>query len=397
MSVEPLPYGRHCVDDDDIAAVVRVLSGDALTGGPEVARFEEDFEAAVGSAHAVASSSGTAALHLAALAFEAGPGTSVVVPSITFLASATPFTLNGATVVFCDVDPANGLMTADHLEAAISRASDPVRVVVPVHLGGRAAPLREISKVARARGALVVEDACHALGSMYRDRPVGSCDWSDMAIFSTHAVKTIASGEGGLTTTNDEAIAKKIELLRSHAMTRDPEDFVGELAFESEGVPNPWYYEIRQPSLNYRATDIQCALGRSQLAKLGRFVKRRRELAARYDELLKGELEGLVVPNADSPDCVPALHIYAVRINFEEMGVFRGELMKRLRERGVGTQVHYIPVHRQPFYAARGEDDLPGADAYYNSTLTLPLFPMMTDGDVERVVDALRASLFQNQ
>jgi UDP-4-amino-4,6-dideoxy-N-acetyl-beta-L-altrosamine transaminase len=394
-----LPYGRQSIDEDDIAAVSDVLRSDWLTGGPAVAQFEQTFATTVGAPHAVACSNGTTALHLAALALDIGPDDAVVVPAITFLASATAFRVQGAKIVFADVDPQTGVMTAETCEAAIGREGhNRVRAVVPVHLGGRCSSPADMAAVARRHGAAVVEDACHALGTVYGNgktaKRVGACDDADMAVFSLHPVKSATMGEGGVVTTRDPSIAARVALLRNHGMERAPEAFVDrQLGFDKDGHANPWYYEIHELALNYRASDINCALGTSQLAKFPRFAARRRELAARYDAALP-RLAPLVCPNAAIPGCDPVLHLYSVRIDFAAAGISRADAMKQLKARGIGTQVHYIPVHLQPFYRKQSPGlSLPGADAYYASTLSLPLFPTMADQDVDRVVDTLAAVL----
>jgi UDP-4-amino-4,6-dideoxy-N-acetyl-beta-L-altrosamine transaminase len=390
-----LPYGRHAIDDDDVKAVSEVLRGDWLTGGPTVERFERAFAATTDAVHAVACANGTAALHLAALALDVDAADTVVVPSVTFLASANAFRFEDATIVFADVDPATGLMTPETLDDALDGIpKGGRRVVVPVHLGGRCHAPHEIAAVARRHGAVIVEDACHALGSTYRQpdgtvRCVGACADSDMAVFSLHPVKTIAMGEGGVVTTSDEKLAQRLRLFRNHGMTRRAEDFQNtDLARGPDGSPNPWYYEMTAPAPNYRASDINCALGLSQLRKLARFAERRRALAARYDRLL-APLAPAVRPNAAAAGCDPVLHLYSVRIDFDAIGMDRGTLMRRLHANGIGTQVHYIPVHLQPYYRGAQRRALPGAEAYYAGTLTLPLFPEMADQDTERVVGVL--------
>jgi UDP-4-amino-4,6-dideoxy-N-acetyl-beta-L-altrosamine transaminase len=395
-----LPYGRQCVDADDVAAVTEVLGSDWLTGGPAVDRFEAAFADAVGAPRAVACSSGTAGLHLAALALNVRAGDVVVVPSITFLASANAFRFEGATIVFADVDPVSGLMTAETCAAAIERGGHRnVRAIVPVHLGGRVASPSAISAVAKKYGAAIVEDACHALGTTYSDtsnleRRVGACLESDMAVFSLHPVKTATMGEGGVVTARNGDDAQRMSLLRSHGMERRPEHFTNRaLGLDTNGKANPWYYEMHDLAPNYRASDIHCALGSSQLAKLPAFAARRRELARLYDGALKS-LAPVVSSAAVVPNCDPVLHLYSIRIDFAAAGIDRATLMARLAARGIGTQVHYIPVHLQPYYRALSPDlSLPGAEAYYASTLSVPFFPTMTDGDVDRVVGALAASL----
>ena len=367
-----LPYGRHLVEDDDIDAVVRVLRGDWLTTGPTVERFEQAFATTVSARHATACSNGTAALHLGCLALGLGPGDHAVVPALTFVATANAVRLAQAEVVLADVDPDTGLMTPDHLTAALARAEGPVKAALPVHLAGQCADLGGLAEVARAKGLTLFEDACHALGTEYAGAPVGNCRHSSLTAFSLHPVKIIAMGEGGVVTTNDDELASRLGRLRNHGRS---------------GA------EMTELGLNYRVSDIHCALGLSQLAKLERFVARRRALVGRYDELI-GALDPWVRPVARVPDCAPAWHLYPVLIDFQALGLDRAKLTAALREKGIGSQVHYLPLHRQPYYAERyGALELPGAEAYHARTLSLPLFPAMADSDVERVVTALAGVL----
>ncbi len=386
-----LPYGRQCIDDEDISEVARVLRSDFLTTGPEVLAFEEALAAACDAAFAIACSSGTAALHLAAMALRLGPGDVVIVPALTFLATANAVRYVGAEVVFADVDPETGLMQAEHLERALQnpRAAS-ARAVFPVHLNGPSVDMAALERLARSRDLAIVEDACHAIGGRQtgKDRPVGCCAYSDMAVFSFHPVKTVTMGEGGAITTNDHELAERLGRLGNHGMMRDAAGFADRRqSLDEAGLVNPWYYEMPEVGFNYRATDFQCALGRSQLKKLKRFVDRRRELARHYDALLAPLAPILRRVSRHDSD---ALHLYAVRIDFQAAGMSRAELMGRLRALGIGTQVHYLPVNRQPYYAERyGRDPLPGADAYYEQCLSLPLFVGMADGDVERVAEGL--------
>lgn len=393
-----LPYGRQVIEADDIAAVTAALQGDFLTTGPYVRRFEEALAKIVQAKHAVVCANGTAALHMAARALDLGPGTKIVVPAITFLATASAPHLNGAEIVFADVDPETGLMRPKDLAAAIARAGK-VDAVFNVHLNGQCGALQEIAAIARTHGAKIVDDACHALGTTYaaddgQVNVVGSNAFSDLTVFSFHPVKTIAMGEGGAVTTNDPEIAKRLERARSHGMTRDAADFENTLdAFDSEGSQNPWYYELGEPEFNWRANDIQCALGLSQLSKLGRFVARRRALAARYDLELSA-LAPVVRPLARTRPCLPAWHLYVARIDFEAAGLSRAKLIRAMAADGIGTQVHYFPVNRQPYYTNRYDAPrLPGADRYYDRALSLPLFASMTDDDVSRVVVSLARGL----
>lgn len=394
-----LPYGRQFIDDDDIAAVVAALKSDCLTTGPAVPAFEAALAAVTEAPHAVACSSGTAALHLAALALGLGPGDAVIVPSVTFVATANAARYVGAEVVFADVDAATGLMGAGHLEDALGRCGGLIpKAVFPVHLNGQCVAMGDLSATALRHGLAVVEDACHALGSQQLLaegwRATGACGASDMAVFSFHPVKTVAMGEGGAVTTGDAGLAERLRLFRSHGITRDPARFLQpDEALDTEGQPNPWYYEMAEPGFNYRASDIACALGTSQLAKLARFKARRDALVAAYERAL-APLAPLVAPVARDEACRPSWHIQVVRIDFAAAGTTRAEVMRALAARGIATQVHYLPVHRQPYYRGRAPGlALPGADAYYDCCLTLPLFVGMEDGEVERVAEELRRVL----
>jgi len=386
-----LPYGRHMIEDDDVAAVAAALRSDSLTGGPLVERFEQAFAERIGARHAVACANGTAALHLAALALGLAVGDRVIVPALTFLATANAPHFTGAEVVFADVEAESGLMNARTLAEALERSGGMARAVFPVHLNGTCVDMPELAALARREGLAVVEDACHAVGARCADGVLaGACHHSDMAVFSLHPVKTIAMGEGGVVTTNDATLFERLLRLRNHGMVRDPRYFVQpDEAFDADGQPNPWYYEMHEPGFNYRASEIHCALGLSQLAKLDRFLARRRELADAYDTAL-APLAPLVRPIPRVAGGASGWHLYVAHIDFLAAGITRGTLMRRLRGRGIGTQVHYFPVHRQPYYRSRyGNMQLSGADSYYVSCLSLPFFTAMSDGDVRRVVGAL--------
>ena len=376
-----LPYGHQTIEDDDVAAVTAALRDDFLTTGPRVEAFETAFAEYVGARHAVACANGTAALHLAMLALGVGEGEVCIVPSITFLATANCARYVGAEVVFADVDPMTGLMTPRTLQDAVERCGGrPIGAVLPVHLRGDVAELPALRKIAENAGAALVEDACHALGSKmtFDNAPASAGDgrWGDLAVFSFHPVKTLTTCEGGMITTADPRLAERLKTLRSHGMIRPP-------------GADPWWYEMPEIGFNYRLPDVLCALGLSQLAKLPRFVERRRALAKRYETLL-APLRPAAWMAERPPWSDPALHLMAVLIDFEAAGKSRAEVMAALKDRGVGSQVHYIPVHRQPYYAARyGVADLPGADAWYSHCLSLPLYPTMDDADVDRVVGAL--------
>lgn len=386
-----LPYGRQFVDDADIDAVAAVLRGDWLTTGPAVDAFETALARAVDAPHVVACNSGTAALHLATLALGLGPGDAALVPAITFMATANAARYVGADVVFVDVDPGTGLSSPAHFADAIARAGGRAKAMFPVHYAGRCADLAALAALAARHGIAVVEDACHALGTTYgTGDPVGAAKHAAMCTFSFHPVKTIAMGEGGAVTTRDARIAEALRRFRSHGIERRPSSFVDmDAATAADGSSNPWYHELQTPGFNYRASDINCALGRSQLAKLPRFVAERRRLAALYDRLL-APLAPVIRPLDASAGCEPALHLYVVRIDFAALGKDRAAVMRALAASGIGTQVHYIPVNRQPYYRRLyGQTPLPGADAFYAACLSLPLFVGMSEVDVARVADAL--------
>jgi UDP-4-amino-4,6-dideoxy-N-acetyl-beta-L-altrosamine transaminase len=394
-----IPYGRQCIEDDDVEAVVAALRGDYLTTGPAVSGFEDDLCRIVDARHAVVCSSGTAALHLAMLALDFVPGDVAIVPCMTFAATANAVRYAGGEVVLADVDPETGLMRPDDFKDALRRAGpQKVKAVLPVLLAGQGPDGAAIADMASERGIVVVEDACHAIGARYRvgnaEYKVGACAHSHASIFSFHPVKTITMGEGGAVTTNDTAYADRMRRLCSHGIERRPERFADQdAAHDESGEVNPWYYELAELGFNYRATDIHCALGRSQLRKLDRFVARRVALADRYDRLLKERVPA-AKPVARMPHYSPAWHLYVVRVDFAELERSRASVMKTLRSNGIGTQVHYIPLHRQPYYRARyGELSLHGAERYYAEALSLPLYPQLTDGEQDRVVSALADAL----
>jgi UDP-4-amino-4,6-dideoxy-N-acetyl-beta-L-altrosamine transaminase len=392
-----LPYGKQSIDDDDIAAVSAALRGEYLTTGPTVGAFEQAFADFTGARYAVASNSGTAALHLACMALGLQPGDHVVVPSVTFLATANAARFCGADVIFADVDPATGRLTVDTLQRALDRYPDlRPKAVLPVHINGHCVDLPAIRQLADRYGMAVIEDACHALGGLHQagngsTAKVGANALSQMSCFSLHPVKTMTTGEGGVTTTNDAKLYQAMLLYRNHGMTRDPAAFTAkEQAFDAAGKALPWYYEMQALGPNYRITDVACALGLSQIAKLDRFIERKRALADHYDKALAKLAPRLkLVPGQAGDD--PALHLYVVLLDFPAIGRSRSEAMAFLRERGIGTQVHYLPVHRQPYYRQLyGDLHLPGADAYYERALSIPLYPDMTEADADRVIDGLR-------
>lgn len=374
-----LPYGRQTIEDDDIAAVTNALAQDYLTTGPTVEKFEQELCKATGAKHAVAVANGTVALHLACIAADVKEGDCAIVPSLTFLATANAARYCGADVVFADVDPDTGLMTPESFQEALDKAKSNnlnVKAVFPVHLTGQPVALQQIRDIANDNGIKVVTDACHALGSQHGGKPVGCAEIEDLSCFSFHPVKTIALGEGGAITTSDEGIAKRLRTLRHHGMVTKPE-------------AGMWFHEMQELGYNYRLTDIQCALGISQLGKLDRFLKRRAELVALYDGFFADAPSSIQTPKKISNEFV-GWHLYALRIDFDEAGVTRQDVMQKLKNKNIGTQVHYIPVHTQPYYEGLyGKQDLPGAQTYYDRTLSIPLYPTLSDEDAKYVAQTL--------
>ena len=336
-------------------------------------------------------SSGTAALHLVMKVLDIKAGDYVIVPAITFLATANAVRLCGAEVLFSDVDPDSGLMGETQLnQTLIMKKDKKIKAVVPVHLAGQTEALTALRALANRHRLLVIEDACHALGTQYGGGAIGACQESDAAVFSFHPVKTIAMGEGGAITTQSEKIYRRLLLLRNHGMDRDQERMqYPDKAKSINGSDNPWYYEMAELGLNYRASDIHCALGLSQLHKLNQFIEKRQQLVSYYDRLL-APLAPWVRPIKKTGCGEVSWHLYAVLIDFDRLGLERAHVMSALRGKNIGTQVHYIPVSEQPYYRNRyGDLPLPGAAHYYARTLSLPLYPAMSKDDVEYVVGCL--------
>lgn len=382
-----IPYGRQAISEADIEAVVRVLRSDWLTQGPEVPAFEKTVAEYCGARHAVAANSGTSALHLACLALGVGPGDVVWTSAITFAASANCALYCGARADFVDIDPRTFNMSVDALAAKLERAEaagELPKVVIPVHLCGQPCEMEAIHALGRKYGFRILEDASHAIGARYRGAPIGNCRYSDIAVFSFHPVKVITTGEGGMATTNDPALAKRMQLLRTHGITRDAEDM-------TRPPDGPWYYEQVALGFNYRMTDVHAALGSSQMRRVDEFVAARRRMAARYGDLLSG----LPVQTPwQRPDAASAWHLYVIRLKLQEIGRSHRDVFEAMRKAEVGVNLHYIPVYRQPYYATLGAcgDGCPEAERYYREALTLPLFPELGQERQEAVVKALRGA-----
>lgn len=390
-----IPYGRHQLDEADIEAVVDVLRHGALTQGPMVDAFEHAVAEYVGVKYAVAVSSGTAGLHLAAMIANLGPERSLVTSPITFVASANAAVYVGAKVHFADVDAATINMSPASLEAAL-KANPGVGAVIPVHLAGLPCDMPAIRAIADRAGAVVIEDAAHALGSSYPDgTKVGCCRHSLMTVFSFHPVKAIAAGEGGMITTNDPDVYRRLLRLRSHGINKldDPMQVPAEAT--TNGVANPWYYEMQEMGYHYRITDIQSALGKSQMGKLDAFVARRRALVKAYDAAFVNERWFRPAQPTGAGRDQSAHHIYLIRVDYAGLGRSRADVMLALRRRDIYTQVHYIPVPAQPFFRALGHapERYPNAWSYYEEALTIPLYVSLTDAQQQDVIAALRAEL----
>ncbi|KZT15183.1 UDP-4-amino-4,6-dideoxy-N-acetyl-beta-L-altrosamine transaminase [Acidovorax sp. GW101-3H11] len=382
-----IPYSCQQITEEDIAAVVAILKSEYLTQGPSVTAFETAFAVRHEVAHAVAVSNATAALHIGCLALGVGPGSLVWTTPNTFLASANCALYCGADIDFVDMDGATRNISVAALTAKLKKAEANGRLpslLIPVDFSGLPCDMREIRALADCYGFRILEDASHAAGASYLGRPVGSA-WADLTVFSFHAVKIVTTAEGGIVTTQDDAIAAKLRLLRSHGMTRDP----AQMDHAPEGA---WYYEQQQLGFNYRLTDLQAALGASQLKRIDTLQVERVKLASRYDKLL-AELPLHLPPRL--VDRESAWHLYTVEIDPLRTRAHRATVFARLREDGVGVNVHYIPVHLQPYYARLGFrlGEFPAAEKYYANTLSLPLFPAMTQAQQDHVVGSLTMAL----
>ena len=379
-----IPYGRQDITEDDVEAVVSTLRSDFLTQGPVVPRFEKVVSDHVGATHAVAVNSATSALHIACLALGLGPGDWLWTSPITFVASANCALYCGASVGFVDIDPDTYNLSIEDLERRLEAAEREGRlpkIVVPVHLCGQSCDMSAIADLAKRYQFRVIEDASHAIGGKYRNGLVGNCRYSDITIFSFHPVKIVTTAEGGMALTNDEALAAKMALLRSHGITRDP----SQMDQDPEGA---WYYQQIDLGFNYRMTEMQAALGVSQMDRIETYVARRHAIARRYDALLQ---DMPVVRPMQTADAYSAYHLYPVRVPRAD----RLRVFERLREAGIGVNVHYIPVHLQPYYRAMGFEpgDYPEAERYYAEAISLPLYPTMSEAQQDQVVAALRSAV----
>lgn len=386
-----IPYGRQDISGADIQAVVDVLRSDFLTQGPAVPAFEQVVSDYCGAQHAVAVNSATSALHIACLALGVGKGDVVWTSPITFVASANCALYCGANVDFVDIDSRTYNLSVEQLEIKLKQAQQQNRlpkVVIPVHLCGQSCEMERIHQLSLEYGFRIIEDASHAIGGKYQGEAIGSCRYSDITIFSFHPVKIITTAEGGIAVTNHAELAEKMTLLRSHGITRDP----AQMTHESDGA---WYYQQVDLGFNYRMTDMQAALGLSQMQRLDVFVQRRHELAQWYNELL-AHLP-LTLP-WQHPDSYSGLHLYVIRLQLNAIQLTHREVFDALRQQGIGVNLHYIPVHTQPYYQAMGfqNGDFPESKQYYQEAISLPMFSAMTAGQQTKVCKTLE-SIIQQQ
>jgi len=394
-----IPYGRQFIDEDDIQAVTEVLRSDWLTQGPNTAEFESALCDIVGAKYAVAVNSGTSALHIACLVAGVKEGDEVITSPITFVASANCAVYCGGKPVFADIDPKTYNILPGEIEKRITANT---KAIIPVHFAGQSCDMDTIQQIVNdaeikyGHKIYIIEDACHALGSVYKNEKTGSCAFSDITVMSFHPVKHITTGEGGVVLTNNDELNKKLRMLRSHGITSEPEEFLSkDLAFSPNNSqlttpnspPNPWYYEQQVIGYNYRITNIQCALGLSQLKRLKMFCKRRREIVDKYNAAFL-DSKFLQIPFEDQ-NCDSNFHLYVLLFDFEGIGIDRARFMLLLRKKGFYTQVHYIPVHLQHYFSRNfktGWGDCPNAEAYYEKCLSIPLYPAMDEEDIEKVI-----------
>ena len=375
-------YGKQSIDENDIDAVVEVLKSDFLTQGPAIEKFEKCVAEYCGAKYAGAVTSATAALHISCLSAGLGKDDILWTSPITFTASANCGRYCGADVDFVDIDPSTYNMSIAELEKKLQAAEIKPRVVVPVHLAGQSCEMDKIYKLSQKYGFKVIEDASHAIGADYKETKVGCCKYSDMTVFSFHPVKIVTTGEGGMVLTNDKDLYEKLVLYRSHGITRDPKLMTGT-------ADGPWYYQQIDLGFNYRMTDMQAALGYSQMQKVNEFVSKRRYLAKRYNELLKN-INGIQLPDQNE-DTKSSWHLYVVRVDFSKISKTKNQIFAEMKEKGICLNLHYIPVHTQPYYENLGfkGGDFPNSEKYSEDAFTLPLYYSLTDEQQDHIVKSL--------
>lgn len=379
MPKKYIPYGKQWIDDEDIKAVVEVLKSDYLTTGPKIEEFEEKFAAYVGAKYAVAVSNGTAALHAACFAAGIGPGDEVITTPLTFAASANCVLYQGGKPVFADIDPETYNISVEEIKKKITNKT---AAVIPVHFTGQPCDMEEIYEIARENNLIVIEDAAHALGATYKGEKIGNCRFSDMTVFSFHPVKHITTGEGGMITTNNKELYDKLKLFRTHGITKEPDKYLLK-------TDEPWYHEQQMLGYNYRMTDIQAALGIRQLKKADGFLKRRREIAEIYKQELT-RIEWIKLP-FQKDDRESSWHLYVIQVDEEKLGKSRKDVFNYLRSKGIGVQVHYIPVYWHPYYQelGYGKGLCKVAESIYKLIISLPIYPAMNSEDIIYILEEL--------
>lgn len=371
-----IPYGKHYIDDDDINAVVNALKEDYIVTGPGIDQFERTFAEYVGAKYAVAMSSGTAALHACSYAIDVHEGDEVITTPMTFVSTASSVMMCGGTPVFADINENTYNIDPDEIEQKITSRT---KAVVPVHFTGQPCEMKRIYEIARKYGLKVIEDAAHAHGADYYGSKIGECKYSDLTAFSFHPVKLMTTCEGGMVTTNDEALYQKIKLFRAYCSTKDPD-------LLKDNADGPWHYEVQGLGYNYRLSDVMCALGNSQLQKLDRFVAKRRTVAQRYNEELEG-VNGIILPY-QAEGCNSSWHLYTIQIEDGR----RREVYEKMREKGIGVDVHYLPVYRHPYFQENGYENVccPKAERLYDRILSIPIYYGLTDKQQEYVIETIK-------
>jgi UDP-4-amino-4,6-dideoxy-N-acetyl-beta-L-altrosamine transaminase len=379
-----IPYGKQFVDENDKKAVLETLDSDFLTTGPKVKEFEERLCKYFGAKYAVAVSNGTAALHISSLIL-LNPGDLVITTPNSFLATSNSILYAKAKPVFVDIKK-DGNIDLDKTIEVLKKFQNRIKAVYPVHFSGNPVDMEKLKYIKENFEVKILEDAAHAVGAEYFDGKIGNCKYSDITIFSFHPVKNLTTAEGGAILTNNEKIYKKALILRNHGMVK--ENFINkEMAYDKKGNLNPWYYEMQDLGFNYRITDIQCALGISQLEKLDRFIKKRREIAKRYDKAFENSpIKPLYKFNPNS-----AYHLYVVRVDFEKLNITKAELFYKMREFNIGLQLHYIPINKQPYYQklGYGNENLPNMYKYYEEAFSLPMYPTLSEKEQKYVIEKL--------
>ncbi len=378
-----IPYGRQCIDQDDIDEVVKVLKSNFLTHGPKIQEFEKKLCEYTGAKYAVSVANGTAGLHLAVKSLNLEPGFEGITTPNTFIASANCMIYNQGIPVLADIDTDTHNIDPKEIEGYISNKT---KLIIPVDFAGHPCDMEEIYKIAKKHELFIIRDACHSIGALYKGNKTGNCKYADMTVFSFHPVKHITTGEGGVVLTNNKKLYDKLLLLRNHGIEKNPKKMS-----KYEGM---WYYEMVDLGFNYRITDFQCAMGLSQLEKLENFVSKRKKIAQRYSNAFK-DLKNLRIPQKRKGR-QSSFHLYVVEIDFEELKISRQDFMTKLVKLGVGTQVHYVPIYLQPYYQKNfgyNRSDYPVSSQFYEKALSLPLYPCMSEADIENVIRAIRKGI----